>query len=103
MPNADEWCEVRTNGGVFRDWTSVLVTYTYEDKGNPRHFQLELAEVTPTGRSQPSLLSSGGTGQVILQRLKPGDRVDIALARQLVIEDGYIKIRQSASDANRHA
>jgi prophage tail gpP-like protein len=110
MPNFEEWCEVRTVAGVFRDWTSVQVRYSFENNWL-RQFQLELAEVTPTAAAsgqagrvtdQPSLLNPGGQGQIILQRLKPGDRVDIALAGQLVIESGYIKIRQSASDAERH-
>src|SRR5262249_4893639 len=111
MPNSEEWCEVRTNGGIFRDWTSVLVRYSFEEYW-VRHFQLELAEVTPTAAARGSagrvvdslsLLDQGGAGQVILQRVKPGDRVDIAMALRLVIENGYIKIRQSAADAYRHA
>src|SRR4051794_7336222 len=103
MPNSEEWCEVRTNGGVFRDWTSVLVRYSFEDNWL-RHFQLELAEVTPAAASRgdagrpidrPTLLDQGGAGQVILQRLKTRDIVDIVLAGRIVIEGGRIKVRQS--------
>jgi prophage tail gpP-like protein len=101
MPNADEWCEVRTNYGTFRDWTSVAVRCEV-GASPPRHFQLELAEATPAGGPSPTLLDPGGAGRSLL-RLKPGDRVDIALAGKLVIEDGYIEDRQSAGDANRHA
>src|ERR1044072_3605119 len=108
MPTLEEWCEVRTTYGIFRDWTSVAVSYS-NDENWLRQFRLELAEITKTSTvrgavgQQPTLLDQGGTGQAILQRLKPGDTVDIALAGQLVIKDGYIKVRQSASDANRHA
>lgn len=110
MPNAEEWCEVRANGLIFRDWTSVLVRYSMEDNW-ARHFQLELAEVTPAAAAagqagrvveQPSLLDSGGEGRRIVQRLKPRDKVDILLAGQPAITGGVIKIRQSASDAHRH-
>ncbi len=36
-------------------------------------------------------------------RLKPKDRVEIALAGQVVVAGGYIVNRQTAYDANRHA
>lgn len=98
MPDVQEWCEVRTSGGVYRDWTSVLVHQDMDENWSI-FFQLECAEVTPTGT--PSLLSSAA-GKSLL-RLKPGDRVDIALAGKLVVEQGFIKVRQSAGDAHRHA
>lgn len=93
MPKLDEWCEVRTNGGIFRDWTSVSVRYGI-DPSFQRVVQLECAEPMEPGRS--------GVAKVA-QRLKPGDRVDVAIGGKLVIENGYIKIRQTAYDANRHA
>ena len=47
--------------------------------------------------------ASGGVVAAVAQRLKPGDRVDVALAGQLIIEGGMVKVRQTAYDANRHA
>jgi prophage tail gpP-like protein len=97
------YCEVRTSKGVFRDWTSVTVNYSAE-RSYMRFFQLELAEVTPPGgQVQPTLLGQGGAGAALMQRLLPGDRASIYLAGQPVIVDGYIKVRQAAYDANRHA
>jgi prophage tail gpP-like protein len=93
MPKLEEYCEVRTSAGVFRDWTSVSVHYGV-DPSFSRTVQLECAEPMKPGRSGVSLVA---------QRLKPGDRVDVALGGQLVIEGGYIKIRQTAYDAERHA
>lgn len=93
MPRINEWCEVRTNNGVFRNWTSVNVRYGV-DPSFERVVQLECAEPMGPGRSAVSLTA---------ERLKPGDRVDVALAGQLAIEGGYVKIRQTAYDANRHA
>lgn len=85
MPKSAEICEVRTDGGTFRDWTTVSVTQSF-DRAWERSFRLTLAEP-----SQRALL-----------RLKPSDRVDISLAGQVVIEDGHIYKRDVAFDANRH-
>jgi prophage tail gpP-like protein len=93
MPKPEEWCEVRTNNGVFRNWTSVAVHYG-ADPNFERTVTLECAEPMKPGRSGVALVA---------QRLKPGDRVDVALGGQLVIENGYIKVRQTAYDAQRHA
>lgn len=93
MPKLEEWCEVRTNNGVFRNWTSVNVQYG-QDPNYKRIVTLECAEPMKPGRTGVALVA---------QRLKPGDRVDVALAGQLVIADGFIKIRQTAYDAERHA
>lgn len=84
MAKIEEYCEVRTASGIYRDWTSVAVSYTVGDYDQPRKFRLMSAE--------PS------TRQI---RLVPGDRVDIALAGQVVIQEGYIFSRQAAFDANR--
>ena len=79
------YCEVRTSKGVFRDWTSVTVSYSAE-RSYMRFFQLELAEVTPPGgQAQPTLLGQGGAGAALMQRLLPGDRASIYLACQPVI------------------
>jgi prophage tail gpP-like protein len=93
MPKVEEYCEVRTENGIFRDWTAVSVRYGI-DPSFQRMAQLECAEPMQPGRS--------GIAKVA-RRLKNGDRVDVALAGKLVIEGGYIKIRQTAYDANRHA
>ena len=93
MPKLEEYCEGRTPAGIFRNWTSVAVRYGV-DPSFSRTVQLECAEPMAPGRSGVSLVA---------QRLKPGERVDVALAGQLVIEGGYIKIRQTAYDADRHA
>lgn len=103
IDDSNLYCEVRTSKGVFRDWTSVTVSYSAE-RSYMRFFQLELAEVAPPGgQVQPTLLGQGGAGAVLMQRLLPGDRASIYLAGQPVIVDGYIKVRQAAYDANRHA
>ncbi len=93
MPLPQEWCEVRTNNGIFRNWTSVSVRYGI-DPSFERFVQLECAEPMAPGKSGVALVA---------ERLKPGDRVDVALGGQLVIANGYVKIRQTAYDANRHA
>lgn len=93
MPKLEEYCEVRTSNGIFRDWTSVSVRYGI-DPSYSRTVTLECAEPMAPGRSGVALVA---------QRLKPGDRCDVALGGQLVIEGGYIKIRQTAYDAERHA
>jgi prophage tail gpP-like protein len=80
-------CEVRTEGGIYRDWLSVVVTQSFDDKDWNVNFRLICAE--------PSVLSNF--------RLKPKDRVEIALAGQVVVAGGYIVNRQTAYDANRHA
>lgn len=85
MAKIEEYCEVRTTSGIFRDWTTVAVSYTFGDYATPRKFRLQVAE--------PSLKTF---------LLKPEDRVDIALAGQLVIKEGYITDRQVAFDATRH-
>ena len=87
MPDPDLICEVRTNGGTYRDWISVAVEQNFMTEGWIRSFRLVCAE--------PSAVAN--------LRLKPGDRVDIALAGQVVIQEGYIRDRQAAYDGNRHA
>lgn len=86
MPDPDLVCEVRTEGGTYRDWTSVAVAQDYGEAWM-RKFRLTCAEPSVNG----------------VLRLKPGDRVDIALAGRVVIQNGYIKTRQAAYDTNRHA
>lgn len=98
----DLYCEVRTSKGIFRDWTAVTVRYSVE-RSYMRFFQLELAEVSPPGAPAPTLLSEAGAGGRLMQRLLPGDRASIYLGGQPVIVDGYIKVRQAAYDAKRHA
>lgn len=92
MPKVNEWCEVRTNEGIFRDWTSVSVRYGV-DPSFARYATLECAEPMEPGQSGVSKVA---------QRLKPGDRVDVAVAGKLVIQKGIIKTRQTAYDAGRH-
>ncbi|POR40229.1 phage baseplate assembly protein [Methylobacterium sp. V23] len=87
MPDPDLICEVRTEGGTYRDWINVAVEQNFMNEGWIRSFRLVCAE--------PSAVAN--------LRLKPGDRVDIALAGQVVIKEGYIRDRQAAFDANRHA
>ncbi|GGC90274.1 hypothetical protein [Chelatococcus reniformis] len=84
-------CEVRTTSGVYRDWMVVIVQYGMET-GVFRNFRLIIAE---PGDRKGNIIAS--------LRLKPGDRVDIALAGKLVIKEGYILNRQVAFDAGRHA
>ena len=86
MPTPDLVCEVRTDSGTYRDWLTVEVSQSI-DQGWMRNFRLTCAE--PSDK--------------LLQRLLPGSRVDIALAGQVVIQEGYIRQRQAAFDANRHA
>lgn len=85
MALINELVEVKAAGGIFRDWTSATVAYNFEEQSF-RHFRLQLAE--------PDLKTL---------RLKPGDRVDISMAGKALIKDGYIKVRQVAYDAHRHA
>ena len=87
MPDPDLICEVRTDGGTYRDWMQVQVEQNFMNEGWIRSFRLVCAE--------PSAVAS--------MKLKPGDRVDIALAGQVVIQQGYIRDRQAVFDANRHA
>lgn len=86
MADPDLYCEVRTDGGTYRDWLSVTVAQSF-DQNWSRSFQLTCAE--------PSAESAF--------RLKPGDRVDIALAGQVLIKEGFITQRQAAYDGSRHA
>lgn len=85
MPSPDLLCEVRTERGTYRDWLTVSVGQSI-DGGWQRSFSLTCAE--------PS--------EKLVQALAPGTRVDIALAGQPVITQGYIARRQAAYDANRH-
>lgn len=86
MPSPNLLCEVRTEGGVFTNWLTVAVSQSFSEPSWNRHFRLTCAE--PAG--------------ALLQRLVPGQRVDIALAGKVVVKEGYIKTRQAAFDANRH-
>ncbi|GEP09804.1 phage baseplate assembly protein [Methylobacterium gnaphalii] len=86
MPSADLICEVRTEGGTYSDWLTVEVSQSWDAEWM-RNFRLTCAE--PSDK--------------LLQRLLPGSRVDIAMAGQVVIQEGYIKTRQAAFDSNRHA
>ena len=58
--------------------------------------RLQLAEETKD--SEPTLLKARGKSI----RLKSGDRVDIAVAGKVVINQGYVKVRQTAYDGRRH-
>lgn len=83
-------CEVRASSGVYRDWTAVVVQFNVQTNAM-RTFRLTVAE------------PSDAKGKTLADlRLKPGDRVDVALAGKLVIKEGYVKCRQVAFDANRH-
>ncbi|POR42691.1 hypothetical protein [Methylobacterium sp. V23] len=86
MSDPDLICEVRTTDGTYRNWLSVAMTQSFDDRNGFRNFRLICAE--------PSAVAN--------LRLKPGDRVDIALAGQVVVKEGYIVNRQAAYDANRH-
>ena len=86
MSEPDLICEVRSAGGVYRDWLSVAVSYSYGDGSWKRRFRLQCAE--------PDLRRF---------RLAPSDEVDITLAGEPVIVRGVITDRQAAFDANRHA
>lgn len=86
MPNPNLVCEVRTDGGTFTNWLSVAVSQSFAEPSWNRHFRLTCAE----------------PNENLMQRLVPGSRVDIALAGKVVVEQGYIKTRQAAYDANRH-
>lgn len=85
MPSPDLICEVRTERGTYRDWLTVSVGQNFDSKWQ-RTFRLTCAE--PSDKLQ--------------QALAPGTRVDIALAGQPVITQGFIAQRQAAFDANRH-
>ena len=85
MPSPDLVCEVRTTSGTYREWLTVQVNQDIDSRWM-RTFQLSCAE--------PS--------SALMQRLKPGDRVDIAMAGFVVIQGGFIEKRQAAYDANRH-
>ncbi|MGU3668012.1 phage baseplate assembly protein [Methylobacterium sp. A49B] len=85
MPSPDLYCEVRTTSGTYRDWLTVQVSQDIETRWM-RTFRLTCAE--PRDK--------------VIQRLKPGDRVDIAMAGFVVIDGGFIETRQAAYDANRH-
>ena len=80
-------CEVSANGGVYSNWLTVQVSQDFRTDGWVRHFRLVCAEPSSTA----SLM------------LAPGDQVDITLAGQTVIQQGYIRDRQAAYDGNRHA
>ncbi|MCJ2011543.1 phage baseplate assembly protein [Methylobacterium sp. J-076] len=86
MPEPQLYCEVRTEGGVFRDWLQVTIAQSF-DEAWQRNFSMICAE----------------PNQGLNQRLVPGARVDIALAGELVIKEGYIVNRQASYDPNRHA
>lgn len=86
MPSPDLTCEVRTTSGTYTDWLTVQVAQDI-DTNWLRTFRLTCAEPSSAG----------------VQRLKPGDRVDIAMAGQVVIQGGFIDKRHVAYDANRHA
>ncbi|WP_407529441.1 contractile injection system protein, VgrG/Pvc8 family [Methylobacterium oryzisoli] len=86
MPKLEEYCEVRTTGGVFRDWINVAVEQSFGNPNWMRTFRLIVAE--------PS--------EHLQLRLKPGDRVDIALAGKVVIQEGYISRRQAAIAPQQH-
>ena len=103
MPNPDLICEVRTEGGVYQDWLTVQVSQSF-DAAWQRTFRLTCAEPEdPNSRRQTTSGSSWGeAAQIAAQRLLPGMRVDIALAGEVVIQEGYIGNRQTAFDANRH-
>jgi prophage tail gpP-like protein len=81
----NEYAEVRANSGIYRDWTSVSVRWSYEALQGPI-FTLTLAEPDPKSL-----------------KLAPGDDVDIIIGDKPVIQKGFIKVRQAAYDAQTHA
>lgn len=80
----NEYAEVRANSGVYRDWTTVAVHWSYEALQGPI-FTLTLAEPDPK-----------------TLKLAPGDDVDIIIGDKAVIQKGFIKVRQAGYDADRH-
>lgn len=84
MAKLAEYAEIRSTAGIFRDWTTVAVEYNF-DTNQMRSFRFQVAE--PSAKTFI---------------LKPGDRVDVALAGELVIENGLITARQVGFDATRH-
>lgn len=80
-----EYCEVKHQSGIYRDWIGVLVRWGIEEQV-VASFSLQCTEPDPKAL-----------------KLAPGDRVDIILGGKEVIKDGYIKARQASYDANRHA
>jgi prophage tail gpP-like protein len=80
-----EYCEVKHQSGLYRDWISVTVRWGFEEQA-VASFSLQCTEPDPKAL-----------------KLAPGDRVDISLGGKQVIKDGYIKTRQASYDANRHA
>ncbi|MFK5597944.1 phage baseplate assembly protein [Methylobacterium sp. HMF5984] len=85
MPAPELFCEVRTAGGTYRNWMQVVIAQSF-DAAWQRNFSLICAE--------PNAVANF--------RLKPGDRVDVTIAGQVVIREGYIVNREASYDANRH-
>lgn len=104
MPNPDLICEVRANGGVFRDWLTVEASQSV-DQSWMRRFTLTCAEPDSPGskRRTASGQSWASAAKSVSDVLVPGTRVDIILAGQPFITQGLIGQRQAAYDANRHA
>ncbi len=103
MPNPDLICEVRANGGVFRDWLTVEASQSV-DQSWMRRFTLTCAEPDSPGskRKTASGQSWASAAKSVSDVLVPGTRVDITLAGQPFITQGLIGTRQAAYDANRH-
>ncbi|MFY9293360.1 MAG: hypothetical protein WAP03_22065 [Methylorubrum rhodinum] len=87
MPDPRLVCEVRAKSGIYLNWTSVSVEYTYADTRPIRRFSLVCAEPSEARNV----------------RLRPGEQVDVTLGGKKVIVDGFIKTRQVGYDATRHA
>jgi prophage tail gpP-like protein len=86
MPKLEEYCEVRTSAGVVRTWIRVLIQQSMDDEKWMRKFHLETSQPT---RKRPAIL--------------PLERVDIALAGRVFIQEGYVKDWQVAFDSTKHA
>lgn len=87
MANPTEICEVACRGQIFRDWTSVSVTRSFD--ATATEFRLTVAELS----------KGGGWGAL---KLRPGDEVSIVLAGHKVAK-GLIYVRQAALTGTSHA
>src|SRR4051812_21160307 len=85
MTNINELCEVSVNGSTYRNWTGVTIRHDLNDN-QALHFTLQTAEVDDK-----------------LLKLQPLDRVDIRLAGQELVKQGYITTRQVHLDSDSHA
>ena len=82
-----EIAELKINGALFRDWTSVSVTQQFA-KWHPL-FSFDCTEEFPLKKS------------AALLQIKPGDVVEVLLAGQLAVS-GYVLERHVGYDARQH-